>query len=64
MFVCMDCFEYWKPDFKLADGSPCDELRCRLCTGKECPDCGGHNIDAVVSMAQVRRLKNLKNRED
>jgi hypothetical protein len=63
MFMCMDCLETWTPTFKLADGSPCDDTHCRLCMGTECPDCGSNHTTAIVSMAQVRRIKSLKSKE-
>ena len=39
MFFCRECGKGWSPG-DLADGSPCEDSHCRLCTGIECPHCG------------------------
>jgi hypothetical protein len=62
VFICLDCFEHWKSTFVLANGKPCDDTHCRYCTGSECPECGSNDTRPVMSMAEVRRIKNLKER--
>jgi hypothetical protein len=48
-YKCKDCSEVWGSG-TLADGSVCDDLHCRYCTGKECPQCGSNEVqdDAVT----------------
>jgi hypothetical protein len=44
-FKCKDCGAQWQPDGLMADGSICDDLNCRHCQGRECPECGSNEIE-------------------